>query len=107
MSTVGDLFTFARAVSENRLVSEETLGQMLVPLSDSTFLEGEHYGYGWFIGELDGHAFFEHPGYCEGYATRMMMFPDDEVTTIVLSNWETDSVWDIAADLAKQTMEGG
>lgn len=104
-STVGDLFTFARAVADNRLVSEETLAQMIDPLPDTTFLEGEHYGYGWFIGELEGHPFFEHPGFYFGYVTRMMIFPDDDVTTIVLSNRESDPVWEYAGILAKWALE--
>ncbi len=47
------------------------------------------YGYGWRIGELDGHRTISHPGLIDGFASAIVRLPDDHITVIVLSNLDS------------------
>jgi CubicO group peptidase (beta-lactamase class C family) len=44
------------------------------------------YGLGIFIGKRDGHRIFEHSGEVGGYVSENMVFPDDKVAIVVLTN---------------------
>lgn len=84
-STVLDLARWDRAVRANRLVSPESLDQMLRPtvLNDGSEFA---YGYGWGTAEYCGHRIYHHAGGISGFAGHLLHGRDDDVTTIVLSN---------------------
>lgn len=44
------------------------------------------YGLGIFIGQRNGHRMFEHSGEVGGYVSENMVFPDDKVAVVVLTN---------------------
>ncbi|CAN5168774.1 hypothetical protein BH11MYX1_BH11MYX1_38180 [soil metagenome] len=48
------------------------------------------YGYGVFVGELEGHRRIEHEGGLNGFISELARYPDDDVTIVVLANTEGD-----------------
>ncbi len=49
------------------------------------------YGYGWFIGRLLDRPMLAHGGMMAGFTSMILRFPDEQVTIIVLRNYELDS----------------
>ena len=49
---------------------------------------GIKYGYGWGIGELDGHKLVGHGGGINGFSTVIWRAIDQDVVSIVLTNQE-------------------
>lgn len=46
------------------------------------------YGYGWAVGEANGHKMIEHGGGIPGFSTQITRFPSQRLTVIVLTNLE-------------------
>jgi CubicO group peptidase (beta-lactamase class C family) len=84
-STLGDLAKWDRAIRANRLIAAETLETMLAatPLNDRSSFP---YGFGWGTADYEGRRVFHHTGGISGYASHMLHFRDEDLTTIVLSN---------------------
>ena len=97
MSTAGDLFRFARALVEGRLVKRPTLAALLTPRVP--FLPGSRYAYGFVIGEGAGPRTFGHSGGFPGVAGVLRVYGDGDWTLVVLSNvsdgaGEVVAAWD-------------
>jgi len=92
-STVGDLLIWDQALYGENVLTKESKNKMFTP-----FLE--KYGYGWFIDSMGRHKFVGHGGGINGFNTEIRRFTDDNLTVIVLSNLNTDSVGKLAGDLA-------
>jgi CubicO group peptidase (beta-lactamase class C family) len=90
-STVEDLFRWDQALYSNQLLSQESLETMYTPnyAADGT---GGEYGYGWQIGEFQGHRKVEHVGGINGFHTYLGRYLDDQVTIILLSNIDTEDI---------------
>lgn len=85
LSTVLDLAKWHLALQRGELLSAASYAAMYTPtkLKDGT----EHpYGYGWMVGEHDGHRRIAHGGGIDGFRTHITRFPDDEACVIVLAN---------------------
>jgi CubicO group peptidase (beta-lactamase class C family) len=76
-STVFDLLAWERAIRGN-----EKLFAPHIARSGGK----SHYGYGWFIDEIDGRRVISHGGTTAGYVCEMYRLPDQGITVIVLSN---------------------
>jgi len=89
--TVEDLFRWDQALYSNQLLSQESLETMYTPnyAADGT---GGEYGYGWQIGEFQGHRKVEHVGGINGFHTYLGRYLDDQVTIILLSNIDTEDI---------------
>jgi CubicO group peptidase (beta-lactamase class C family) len=74
-----------QALYTEQLVPQEALVEMFTGYTAS-IEEGQDYGYGWFIGEDNGHRIVQHSGVLPGYISNIMRYVDDNVTVIVLSN---------------------
>ncbi len=85
LSTVDDLAVWSDAVFGGRLVGEEWLRKAHTPYK---LVNGEStgYGYGWFIGDFDGHRSVEHGGGINGFTSYEMTFPEDGVFLAILTN---------------------
>lgn len=85
MSTVGDLFKWHQAVHSYRLVKKETLDKALMEykLKDG---KGTHYGYGYFLSQLQGSPTIEHGGGIFGYLTSSIYLPEEDVFVALFSN---------------------
>ena len=57
------------------------------------------YGFGWFLGTVNGHRNLGHSGITSGFSAANELFPDDGLTIIILSNTD-EGVF--AGDLANK-----
>jgi hypothetical protein len=47
------------------------------------------YGFGWDIGDANGHRRIEHGGAWQGFTCDISRFPDDSLTVVVLTNLDS------------------
>jgi CubicO group peptidase (beta-lactamase class C family) len=47
---------------------------------------GVRYGFGWMLGDWQGHRVVEHGGNIDGFAAEVAMLPDDELGFVLLTN---------------------
>lgn len=83
-TTAGDLARFAvevqRALAgESEVLSREMAGRMVEPVVP-------HFGRGFAIGERDGHAYFSHDGWDEGFCARLVASRDGGHGVAVMIN---------------------
>jgi hypothetical protein len=85
LSTVTDLAKWDAALNSDVLMSEASRRAMwtAIRLNDGST---SNYGLGWFVGEVNGHRHFYHPGGSPGSATIVSRYPDDRLTIILLAN---------------------
>lgn len=62
------------------------------------------YAGGLFIGELEGHRYFEHSGVDAGYRAQVVSFIDDQLDIIILANTQSLPIGQIAFNLARQIL---
>ena len=98
-SSVEDLFKWDQALSTSRLVSVSTLNQALTP---NVLPNGENtaYGFGWRIFDHRGLRCFHHSGSTVGFRTRIVRFPQQRLTVIVLANRSDDDLESTAFKVA-------
>ena len=84
-SSVGDLVRWERALEEGQVVSADSYGRMITATTTAGG-EEQPYGYGLFMGELDGHAKIAHGGGINGFISYASHYPDDDLTIAVLTN---------------------
>lgn len=85
LSTVEDLFKWHQAVHSYKLVKKEIQEKAFV---SSKLLNGKstNYGYGWFMGNLQGSPTIEHSGGINGSLTNAIYLPNEDVFVTVFSN---------------------
>ena len=85
VTTVLDLARWDAALDRATLLKRATLEQMWTP---GTLKDGKEtrYGFGWAIGEHNGHKVIEHGGGFPGFNAHVSRYPDDKLTVIVLAN---------------------
>lgn len=81
LTTVGDLLTWNRALTEGRLNLAERLAQPGVVAGRST-----HYGFGLERNVHDGQAEIAHGGATGGYRTWLARYPDQRLSIALLCN---------------------
>ncbi len=84
-STAMDLFRFCRGLMGGELISAEALRAASVPyrMNDGTF---GRVGHAWFPGTMGSRSFITHDGLMAGFTSSLIVFPDEEVVAILLSN---------------------
>lgn len=92
-TTVGDLLIWDQALYSDRLLSPESMREMLTPHLNS-------YAYGWRVGERFGRRQTNHSGSGQGFSSIIVRFPDDHFTVIVLSNSDRANATKISTDLS-------
>ncbi|MCB2219053.1 MAG: serine hydrolase [Bacteroidetes bacterium] len=85
MSTVNDLYTWNKAVRDDKLISTESKQKAF---TDYTLNNGEKidYGYGWMPNEIQGSQTLEHAGGIFGYTSNGIWLPEENVYVVMLSN---------------------
>jgi CubicO group peptidase (beta-lactamase class C family) len=83
--TVLDLAKWDAALYGDRVLPQATLAQMWTPirLNDGTT---HPYGFGWALGEVNGHRIIEHGGSWQGFKTYIARYVNDGLTVITLLN---------------------
>jgi CubicO group peptidase (beta-lactamase class C family) len=84
-STAEDLLKWNRALVAGKLISKATLQKAWTRghLSNGKAVD---YGYGWFVGELQGSSLVEHGGNMGGFMSHSMYFPREDLFVAVLLN---------------------
>jgi CubicO group peptidase (beta-lactamase class C family) len=72
------------SVDGRRIVSERSLGELLVPAV--TTASGGRYALGWFVESWHGMTLYSHPGGVKGYGTRCEFLPEQRLGWVVLAN---------------------
>jgi CubicO group peptidase (beta-lactamase class C family) len=85
-STVKDLAKWEKSLASGKVLKDSSLAAIWTPAKLKN--GGRYpYGFGWNLGEKDGHKMISHGGYTGTEYTR---FPDDKLTVIVLTNLGLD-----------------
>jgi CubicO group peptidase (beta-lactamase class C family) len=85
-ATAEDLYRWDQSLDTTRLVSQSSLDAMFtayVAVPPETQIG---YGYGWLIGPIFSHDADFHGGGAGGFQSLNLIFPEDRVTIIILSN---------------------
>jgi len=83
-STLDDLLKWDQALYTERLVSEPTLAEAFTP---ARVKEGTTtYGFGWNIGEQEGHKYVWHQGATGGFRALIERRLSEKITVIILTN---------------------
>ncbi len=85
VSTAEDLARWQAALGTKALLSVPSWEQMWVPtvVQDGTPVE---YGFGWRVGERNGHRLISHDGVSPGFTALAEWYPSDELAVVVLTN---------------------
>jgi CubicO group peptidase (beta-lactamase class C family) len=99
-STAEDLIRWSRALTADQLLKPESFEAMTTAgkLNNG---KSAPYGFGCFVGRLDGHRYFRHGGGIPGFVSEFVHFLDDELTVVVLTNAGRNSPRKIADQIAK------
>ena len=116
ISSVDDMAKWNRALFGGRVVNAQSLKEMTtsaVGAAPGGHDHGHHdgggdlYGFGLFIGEIEGHAAYGHSGAVEGFLSYNLYIPDEEISVTVLRNTSSfGNPQNLAVELAKIAMEG-
>ncbi|ETI69967.1 serine hydrolase domain-containing protein [Neobacillus vireti] len=91
-STALDLYRWCQALIGKSLIDKELQNQMFTGING--------YGYGWFIEDGDQKE-LSHFGDINGFVNHLVMYPDEELIVIVLSNINITPVTQISSDLIR------
>lgn len=84
-----DLAKWDAALREGKFVSAESYKLMWTPfVLNNGKANKDGYGFGWFIGDTNGHRVIEHEGAWQGFSTNISRYVDDGLTVVVLANLE-------------------
>ncbi len=85
-SNIDDMFRWEEALFGGRIVPQRVLDEAFRP---ATLPGGGQttYGFGWGLGDLNGHPRINHNGAWVGFRTDISRFPKDQLCVIVLSNF--------------------
>lgn len=85
-STAEDLFRWNQALLSNRMIKKESLekAQAEYKLPGG---KGTNYGYGWFIGNIQGSPIVEHGGNMGGFMSHAIYLPREDIYVVVLYNF--------------------
>lgn len=99
LSTVDDLYTWYKALMNYKVISEESLKKAT---TSNVLNNGSKtgYGFGWFLGNIQGSPRIEHGGGINGYLTASMFLPEEEIFVAVFSNCTCTAPGNIATKMA-------
>jgi CubicO group peptidase (beta-lactamase class C family) len=103
-STAEDLFKWNQALNSHALIKKESLERARAEykLPDG---RGTHYGYGWFVGNMQGSPLVEHGGNMGGFMSHAIYLPREDVFVVVLYNFRAARLPEfLAGDLAALTI---
>ena len=88
---VVDLEKWDRALYGTTLLTKASLERMWTPfmLNDGT-VNSAGYGFGWEVGEENGHRVLRHSGAWQGFTCDIDRYVNDGITVVVLTNLDSD-----------------
>jgi CubicO group peptidase (beta-lactamase class C family) len=94
-----DLAQWVRALWTAPLPGAQLQQEAWTPFSLTNGTAGP-YGYGWFIDTDRGHRRLSHHGETRGFTNGYLVYPDDKVAVIVLTNRSGGAPWVLAQQVA-------
>ena len=95
-ATARDLYKWSLAVSERTVLRDSLITAALKPIQNN-------YGMGWMTSDAFGKKQIGHTGSIPGFIANFMKFPDEDVTIILLSNYQDADGRQMSKDLAAVT----
>jgi CubicO group peptidase (beta-lactamase class C family) len=83
--TALDMIKWDEGLAQGKLLKKESYEQMWTPVklnSGQTY----PYGFGWALGNVNGHKLIEHGGAWQGFKAHISRYPDNKLTVIVFAN---------------------
>ena len=87
LSSVDDLALWDAALYTNKLLKQASLQRAWTSYRLKSD-EATNYGYGWAIGEYEGHRLIMHGGGINGFITNAIRLPNEHIYVAVLTNCE-------------------
>ncbi len=101
ISTTGDIAIWDEAVKNKKLLSTQSWDEALSPqVNAGMFGDSVYYGFGWIIENYFGHKFMWHSGGMAGFLCVNYLFPDNNLTIILLTNTDFVAPSNIAKQIA-------
>ena len=99
LSTVLDFAKWDAALYSTSVLTASSRARMWEPvrLNDGTTYG---YGFGWFLGRLQGHKRIYHGGGVPGFVCEFDRFVDDRLTVVLMANISNRALGDVAIDVA-------
>ncbi len=100
VSTAADMAKWAAAFEEEKLLKKSTIEQAWRPVK---LADGKTagYGLGWGVDSVDGHRCISHSGgHSTGFTSNLVIFPDDDLAVVVLTNCTSANPSRIARQVA-------
>jgi CubicO group peptidase (beta-lactamase class C family) len=91
-STTEDLYIWDRALYSEELINNKSKEKMFTEFKDN-------YGFGWGIVNVFNHKMIAHSGEIDGSTSNISRFINDDITIIILSNFEHTPINRINKDL--------
>ena len=103
MSTVDDLLLWEQAIRKNHLISSGSKNKAFTPgrLNNGDALD---YGYGWFVGNIQGSETIEHGGGIFGYTTMGIYVPSEDIYAVVLTNRNDKAPSDLTVKIVAEVL---
>lgn len=99
LSTVDDLYTWYKAVMSGEVISEASLKKAT---TSYVLNNGKktNYGYGWFLGNIQGSPNITHGGGINGYLTASLFLPEEQLFVAIFSNCTCNDPGNLATKMA-------
>jgi len=95
-STVGDLYKWSQAISNHVVLPDSVLKKAMKPFQNN-------YGFGWMTREIAGTTQVGHTGSIPGFIANFMKFPKEDITIILLCNYQDVDGNQLSNDLVAVT----
>jgi CubicO group peptidase (beta-lactamase class C family) len=99
-STASDLLKWNYSFFTNTLLSEKSKTIVFTEQNKTKVNSNDNYGFGWFISS-DNPLKYYHGGGTWGFSTHSAIYPDKQISIIILSNVSTLPISTIAEDVEK------
>jgi CubicO group peptidase (beta-lactamase class C family) len=99
-SNATDLLKWNNSFISNTLFSEKTKTRVFTQKSKTAVDSDDKYGYGWYTSSNKPQKYY-HGGGTWGFSTYSAMYPDKQISIIILSNVSTLPISTIAEDVEK------
>lgn len=102
-STVEDLYTWNEALTAGKVINKESLRKAQTSYKlDNGKLTG--YGYGWWLGNIQGSPCIKHDGLINGFSTFALYLPQEKIFVAVFTNCENNNPEVIGSEIAGITI---
>jgi CubicO group peptidase (beta-lactamase class C family) len=100
LSTAPDMARFGISLLAGTLLSRDSVARMwtTASLPDGRLTR---YGLGFHVNQLEGRRLISHTGSQQGTQTAMLIFPEEQVVIVVLTNYESHRAMDLARRISE------